>query len=187
VTARRRAPPTARRARLEDRYPAAHPLLPRDPAARARCRAIELIADTRIDAAVLSLTLFKIFRSRGPARPSSRSSRPRPSQEWPPTSARRGSPLGSRVERAARDARGARRLRSLAIDRESALLVAAVALAERSHRTGPPGSASDRRSSRSSLPTAPSCLRPPLRPIRPTRAVARHPFKRRLPPSPRTL
>jgi glutathione S-transferase len=46
---------------LEEKYPAS-PLLPRDPAARARCRALELIADTQIDAAVLCVTLFKIFR-----------------------------------------------------------------------------------------------------------------------------
>ncbi len=46
---------------LEEKYPA-HPLLPRDPVSRARCRALELIADTQIDSAVLSVALFKIFR-----------------------------------------------------------------------------------------------------------------------------
>jgi glutathione S-transferase len=46
---------------LEEKHPAS-PLLPREPAARARCRALELIADTQIDSAVLCVTLFKIFR-----------------------------------------------------------------------------------------------------------------------------
>lgn len=37
-------------------------LLPKDPAARARCRVFELRADTEIDAAVLAYSLFKYFR-----------------------------------------------------------------------------------------------------------------------------
>jgi glutathione S-transferase len=36
--------------------------LPRDPALRARCRALELIADTEVDSAVIVVALFRIFR-----------------------------------------------------------------------------------------------------------------------------
>jgi len=46
---------------LEERYPAS-PLLPRDPALRARCRALELVADSEVDAAVMAVALFKLFR-----------------------------------------------------------------------------------------------------------------------------
>ena len=46
---------------LEETYPEP-PLLPKDPAARAQCRAFELRADTEIDAAVLAYSLFKFFR-----------------------------------------------------------------------------------------------------------------------------
>lgn len=38
-------------------------LLPKDPAARARCRNLELIADTELDAAVLAYSMFKFFRT----------------------------------------------------------------------------------------------------------------------------
>lgn len=37
-------------------------LLPRDPVLRARCRRLELLCDTEIDAAVLAYSLFKFFR-----------------------------------------------------------------------------------------------------------------------------
>jgi glutathione S-transferase len=46
---------------LEERSPE-RPLLPRDPASRARCRRLELIADTELDAAVVVVALFRIFR-----------------------------------------------------------------------------------------------------------------------------
>jgi glutathione S-transferase len=46
---------------LEERYPET-PLMPKDPAARAECRVLELFADTGLDAAVLALLLFKFFR-----------------------------------------------------------------------------------------------------------------------------
>lgn len=36
-------------------------LLPKDPAARAQCRALELSADTEVDAAVIALSIFKFF------------------------------------------------------------------------------------------------------------------------------
>lgn len=37
-------------------------LLPKDPAVRAQCRAIELVADTDLDAAVIAYSMFKFFR-----------------------------------------------------------------------------------------------------------------------------
>ena len=37
-------------------------LLPADPAARARCRRLELLPDTEIDAAVIALSMFRFFR-----------------------------------------------------------------------------------------------------------------------------
>ena len=37
-------------------------LLPADPVARARCRRLELLADTEVDAAVIALSLFRFFR-----------------------------------------------------------------------------------------------------------------------------
>jgi glutathione S-transferase/RNA polymerase-associated protein len=46
---------------LEETHPTP-PLLPADPAARARCRALELICDTQVDACVLIIALLKIFR-----------------------------------------------------------------------------------------------------------------------------
>jgi glutathione S-transferase len=46
---------------LEEAYPST-PLLPPDPAARARCRAHELVADTQLDPCMVALALFKYFR-----------------------------------------------------------------------------------------------------------------------------
>lgn len=46
---------------LEETHPEP-PLLPRDAALRAQCRALEMLADTEVDAAVLALSLFKFFR-----------------------------------------------------------------------------------------------------------------------------
>jgi glutathione S-transferase len=46
---------------LEEAYPDP-PLLPSTPAARARCRAIELLADTEVDAATIAYSVFKFFR-----------------------------------------------------------------------------------------------------------------------------
>lgn len=47
---------------IEEKFPEP-PLLPRDPAARARCRRLELTADTELDAAVIALSVFKFFRT----------------------------------------------------------------------------------------------------------------------------
>jgi glutathione S-transferase/RNA polymerase-associated protein len=47
---------------LEERYPSPA-LLPADPDARAKCRALELLSDTEVDAAVLAFSLFKFFRT----------------------------------------------------------------------------------------------------------------------------
>jgi glutathione S-transferase len=46
---------------IEERYPAP-PLLPAAPADRARCRALEHLSDTEIDAAVIAYSIFKFFR-----------------------------------------------------------------------------------------------------------------------------
>jgi glutathione S-transferase len=46
---------------LEERFPQP-PLLPVDPAGRARCRRLELVADTELDAAVVVFAMFKFFR-----------------------------------------------------------------------------------------------------------------------------
>lgn len=46
---------------LEEVHPTP-PLLPASPAGRARCRALELIADTQVDAAVIGYSLFRFFR-----------------------------------------------------------------------------------------------------------------------------
>ncbi len=46
---------------LEDRWPTP-PLLPSNPADRARARRIELLADGPLDAATLMVALFKVFR-----------------------------------------------------------------------------------------------------------------------------
>jgi len=46
---------------LEDKYPSP-PLTPSDPAAKARCRQLETICDTQIDACALVIGLIKIFR-----------------------------------------------------------------------------------------------------------------------------
>jgi len=46
---------------LEETYPEPA-LLPKDPALRAECRRLELVADTEVDAAVLAFSLFKFFR-----------------------------------------------------------------------------------------------------------------------------
>ena len=46
---------------LEETQPD-RPLLPKDPALRAQCRGLELLADTEIDAAMLAFFLFKFFR-----------------------------------------------------------------------------------------------------------------------------
>lgn len=46
---------------IEEKFPDP-PLLPRDPAARARCRRLELTADTELDAAVVVFSVFKFFR-----------------------------------------------------------------------------------------------------------------------------
>jgi glutathione S-transferase/RNA polymerase-associated protein len=46
---------------IEETHPEP-PLLPKDPALRAQCRVLELVADTEVDAAVLALSLFKFFR-----------------------------------------------------------------------------------------------------------------------------
>ena len=46
---------------LEETHPEPA-LLPKDPAERARCRALELRADTEVDGAVLAYSLFKFFR-----------------------------------------------------------------------------------------------------------------------------
>lgn len=47
---------------IEEKFPDP-PLLPRDLAARARCRQLELVADTELDAAVVVFSLFKFFRT----------------------------------------------------------------------------------------------------------------------------
>lgn len=47
---------------LEEKFPDP-PLLPRDLAARARCRRLELVADTELDAAVVVFSIFKFFRT----------------------------------------------------------------------------------------------------------------------------
>ena len=52
-------------------------LLPADPAARARCRRLELLADTEIDAAVIALAIFRFFRPRARRHASRCSSRGR--------------------------------------------------------------------------------------------------------------
>jgi glutathione S-transferase len=46
---------------LEDRYPTP-PLVPADPAARARCRTLEAVADTQIDPCMVVIALAKMFR-----------------------------------------------------------------------------------------------------------------------------
>jgi glutathione S-transferase/RNA polymerase-associated protein len=46
---------------LEDRYPAP-PLYPRDPAGRARCRLIEDLADTQLDAATYAVAIVEMGR-----------------------------------------------------------------------------------------------------------------------------
>lgn len=46
---------------IEEKYPDP-PMLPADPALRARCRRLELLADTELDAAVIVFSLFKFFR-----------------------------------------------------------------------------------------------------------------------------
>ncbi len=46
---------------LEERFPEP-PLLPKDPAGRARCRQLELKADTEIDACLIVLATLKLFR-----------------------------------------------------------------------------------------------------------------------------
>ena len=46
---------------LEETHPTP-PLLPADPAARARCRTLETIADTQLDACLYVLGLMKLFR-----------------------------------------------------------------------------------------------------------------------------
>lgn len=46
---------------LEDKYPTP-PLTPTDPALKARCRALETICDTQIDACVIAIGLVKVFR-----------------------------------------------------------------------------------------------------------------------------
>lgn len=46
---------------IEEAYPIP-PLLPKDPAQRAHCRALELLSDTEIDGAVLAFSVFKYFR-----------------------------------------------------------------------------------------------------------------------------
>jgi len=47
---------------IEEKFPDP-PLLPRDPASRARCRRLELVADTELDAAVVVFSVFKFFRT----------------------------------------------------------------------------------------------------------------------------
>jgi glutathione S-transferase len=47
---------------IEEKFPDP-PLLPRDLAARARCRRLELVADTELDAAVVVFSVFKFFRT----------------------------------------------------------------------------------------------------------------------------
>jgi glutathione S-transferase len=47
---------------IEEKFPSP-PLLPADPATRARCRRLELVADTEFDAAVVVFAMFKFFRS----------------------------------------------------------------------------------------------------------------------------
>lgn len=47
---------------LEEKFPDP-PLLPRELAARARCRRLELSADTELDAAVVVFSIFKFFRT----------------------------------------------------------------------------------------------------------------------------
>lgn len=47
---------------LEEKFPDP-PLLPADLALRARCRRLELVADTELDAAVIVFSLFKFFRT----------------------------------------------------------------------------------------------------------------------------
>jgi len=46
---------------VEDRWPTP-PMLPPDPAGRARARAIELVADTQVDACAVGVALFGFFR-----------------------------------------------------------------------------------------------------------------------------
>ena len=46
---------------LEEKYPTP-PLLPADPPSRARCRALETIADTQLDGCVMTIGLFKVFK-----------------------------------------------------------------------------------------------------------------------------
>jgi glutathione S-transferase len=46
---------------LEDKYPTP-PLVPADPAGRARCRRIETIADTQLDACAVIIATMKMFR-----------------------------------------------------------------------------------------------------------------------------
>ncbi|HZR84305.1 MAG TPA: glutathione S-transferase family protein [Candidatus Binatia bacterium] len=46
---------------LEETHPTP-PLVPADAAGRARCRALELVADTQVDAAAIGYLLFKFFR-----------------------------------------------------------------------------------------------------------------------------
>jgi glutathione S-transferase/RNA polymerase-associated protein len=46
---------------LEEKFPSP-PLVPAAPADRARCRALELVSDTQVDACVFVLAMFKIFR-----------------------------------------------------------------------------------------------------------------------------
>jgi glutathione S-transferase len=46
---------------LEETHPDP-PLVPRDAAGRARCRELELMADTQVDAAAIGYLLFKFFR-----------------------------------------------------------------------------------------------------------------------------
>jgi glutathione S-transferase len=46
---------------IEEKFPKPA-LLPADPAGRARCRRIELLSDTEVDAAVVVLSMFKFFR-----------------------------------------------------------------------------------------------------------------------------
>jgi len=46
---------------LEETHPSP-PLLPASPGARAHCRALELLADTQVDAVTIAYSLFKFFR-----------------------------------------------------------------------------------------------------------------------------